>query len=71
MSKEICKRFGARLRQIREQKKVTQMDLCFKIDMQQKTLSALENGHMEPCLEKIDMLAKGLGISLRQLFWNL
>ena len=29
--------------------------------MEQKTLSAIENGHMEPCLKNIGLLAEGLG----------
>jgi len=71
MSKDICKRFGERIREIRNQKQVTQVDLCHRIDMEQKTLSAIENGHMEPCLRNIGILAEGLGVSLRQLFWDL
>lgn len=71
MSTDICKRFGKRIQQIRGQKKITQVDLCHRIDMEQKTLSAIENGHMEPCLRNIGMLAEGLGVSLRQIFWNL
>jgi DNA-binding XRE family transcriptional regulator len=39
--------------------------------MEQKTLSAIENGHMEPCLKNVGLLAEGLGVSLRQLFWDL
>lgn len=68
MSKDICKRFGQRIRQVRNQKKLTQVALCHKIDMEQKTLSAIENGHMEPCLRNIELLALGLGMSLGQLF---
>jgi transcriptional regulator with XRE-family HTH domain len=68
MSKDICRRFGQRIRQLRTQKKLTQITLCHKIDMEQKTLSAIENGHMEPCLRNIELLAMGLSVSLGQLF---
>ncbi len=71
MSKDICKRFGERVRRLRDKRNITQMDLCHKIGMEQKTLSAIENGHMEPCLRNIGMLATGLGVSLRQVFWDL
>ncbi len=71
MSNDICERFGKRIRQLRDEKNVTQVDLCHKIDIEQKTLSAIENGHMEPCLKNIGLLADGLGVSLRQLFWDL
>ena len=68
MSKDICRRFGQRIRQLRTHKKLTQITLCHKIDMEQKTLSAIENGHMEPCLRNIELLAMGLSVSLGQLF---
>ncbi|HLJ30495.1 MAG TPA: helix-turn-helix transcriptional regulator [Candidatus Angelobacter sp.] len=71
MSKDIRERFGERIRQIRDEKKITQMELCHRIDMEQKTLSAIENGHMEPCLKNIGLLADGLGVSLRKVFWDL
>jgi transcriptional regulator with XRE-family HTH domain len=71
MSKDICERFGERVRQIRHEKKVTQMELCHKIDIEQKTLSAIENGRMEPCLRNIELLAIGLGTPLGKLFKDL
>ena len=71
MSKDICKRFGEQVREIRTQKKMTQMELCHKISMEQKTLSAIENGRMEPCLKNIDYLASALGVTLARLFKDL
>lgn len=68
MSKDICERFGERVREIRGQKKITQLALCHKINMEQKTLSAVENGKMEPCLRNIELLATGLGVTLEKLF---
>ena len=71
MSKDICKRFGERVKQVRTQAKITQVVLCHKIDMEQKTLSSIENGRMEPCLRNIELLAIGLGVSLGKLFKDL
>jgi transcriptional regulator with XRE-family HTH domain len=71
MAKDICKRFGERVRQMRNQKKITQNALCDKISMEQKTLSAVENGRMEPCLRNIELLALGLGVPLARLFRDL
>jgi hypothetical protein len=31
----------------------------------------IENAEKEPCLEIVKMLAEGLGVSLRRLFWDL
>ena len=71
MSKDICKRFGERIKQVRTQKEITQVALCHKIDMEQKTLSSIENGRMEPCLRNIELLAIGLGVTLAKLFKDL
>lgn len=71
MPKDICKRFGERVRQVRAQKKITQVALCHKISMEQKTLSAVENGRMEPCLRNIELLAIGLEVPLGKLFKDL
>jgi len=71
MSKDICGRFGERIKQVRTQKKITQVALCHKISMEQKTLSAVENGRMEPCLRNIELLAIGLGVPLARLFKDL
>lgn len=71
MSKDICERFGERVRQLRTQKKITQVELCHKIDIEQKTLSSIENGRMEPCLRNIEFLAIGLGVPLAKLFKDL
>jgi putative transcriptional regulator len=71
MSKDICKRFGERVRELRTEKKITQMELCHKIDIEQKTLSAIENGRMEPCLKNIEFLSIGLGVTLAKLFKDL
>ena len=71
MSKDICARFGQRIREIRNQKKITQMALCGRIDIEQKYLSSIENGRMEPCLKNIELLAMGLKVSLSELFKDL
>lgn len=68
---DVCKRFGRTLRRLRKEKGFSQIALAEKIDMERTYLSLLENGKKEPCLRMIEMLAMGLGISLRQLFWNI
>ena len=69
--RESARPVREQIRQIRTQKEMTQMELCHKIDMEQKTLSAIENGRMEPCLKNIDYLASGLGVTLAKLFKDL
>ena len=71
MSRDICKRFGERIRQLRKEKGVTQNELCGRIDMEQSYLSSIENGKMEPCLRNIELLAIGLKVPLGKVFKDL
>ena len=70
MSSDICKRFGQRVRALREQKGMSQVALAEKAGIEQQHLSNVELGNKEPGLFVVEMLATGLGVSLRKLFWN-
>jgi transcriptional regulator with XRE-family HTH domain len=71
MSSDIKKRFGARVRELRLERKMSQIALAEKAGIEQQHLSNLELGKKEAKIKVIEMLAQGLGISLRQLFWDL
>lgn len=71
MSTEIRKRFGARVRELRLEKKMLQGELADKVGIRESFVSDIENAKKEPCLEVIKMVADGLGISMRRLFWDL
>jgi transcriptional regulator with XRE-family HTH domain len=71
MSTDICKDFGRRIRQLREEKHLRQVDLAEKVGIEHAHLSRIENGVKEPCLRVVQMLAAGLDVSLRKIFWDL
>jgi transcriptional regulator with XRE-family HTH domain len=71
VSTEFRKRFGARVRELRQEKNLLQGDLAHKVGVRESFISDIENAKKEPCLDVIGMLAKGLGVSLRRLFWDL
>ena len=71
MSRDICKRFGMRIKKLRETKKLSQIALSEKIGIEQPHLSNLERGKKEPGLRVIEMLAIGLNVSLDKLFKGL
>jgi transcriptional regulator with XRE-family HTH domain len=60
-----------RVRELRTEKKMTQIALAEKAGIEQQHLSNLELGNKEPKLRVMEMLAGGLGVSLRQIFWDL
>ena len=47
------------------------IELAAKVGIENAYLSRIENGKKEPCLRVIQMLADGLGVSLRKVFWDL
>ena len=71
VSTEIRKRFGARVRELRLEQKMLQGELADKVGIRESFVSDIENAKKEPCLEVIKMVADGLGISMRRLFWDL
>jgi transcriptional regulator with XRE-family HTH domain len=71
MSSDICVRFGRKLRQLRHEKKMSQITLAEKVGIERTYLSLLENGKKEACLRVIEMLAMGLGVPLKRVFWDL
>jgi transcriptional regulator with XRE-family HTH domain len=71
VSTEFRKRFGARVRELRHEKNMLQGELADKVGVRESFVSDIENAKKEPCLDVIQMLAKGLGVSLRRMFWDL
>lgn len=50
---------------------MSQITLAERVGIEQPHLSNLENGKKEPKLRVIEMLADGLGVPLRKIFWDL
>jgi transcriptional regulator with XRE-family HTH domain len=71
VSCDIRIRFGARVRELRKERNMLQGELADKVGIQESYVSEIETAKKEPCLEVIDMIADALGVSLRQLFWDL
>jgi transcriptional regulator with XRE-family HTH domain len=71
MSRDICKRFGVRIKKLRQTKKLSQIALSERVGIEQAHLSNLERGKKEPGLRVIEMLAIGLDVPLGKLFKDL
>lgn len=64
----ITQRFGARLRKLREQRKMSQLELAQRSKLDLTTISELESGNREPMLRTIWKLSNALDVRLSQLF---
>src|SRR4051812_37908996 len=61
--------FNEAVLRLRKEKKLTGAEFCRRSGMDPRTLNALEKGRIKnPSLETLDTLARGLGISVSDLF---
>ena len=65
---ELKKCFGKRLKQLREDRKLTQEHFAEKINISSRALSAIECGKMFVTAETIEKVCKALEISPKTLF---
>jgi transcriptional regulator with XRE-family HTH domain len=63
----IGQRFGNRVRELRESKEMTQLDLCEFTGWGQAYLSRLENGRIDVCLKSIEALGSAFGLSISEM----
>ena len=61
---------GARLRQLREQKQMSQGDIEERTGLLRCYVSRVENGHTVPSLETLERFAGVLDVPLYQLFFS-
>ena len=71
MSESIQKAFGACVRYYRQKTGLSQEKFALKIDMDRTYLSSVEKGKRNISIENINKIAKGLKISLKELFEGL
>jgi transcriptional regulator with XRE-family HTH domain len=61
---------GQRLRQIREEKKISQGDIERKTGLLRCYISRIENGHTVPTVETLQKFAHALEVPMYQLFYD-
>lgn len=64
---EIRKRFGTKLRSLREQHGWSQEEFADRAGMHRTYVSSIERGIRNPTLSVLERLAKALGISMAEL----
>jgi transcriptional regulator with XRE-family HTH domain len=64
---QIAKRLGANIKKIRTKKKMTQGDICRKLDMDRSYMSAIEGGKKNVTIAVLGKLAHALGVSVDEL----
>lgn len=67
----INEEFGKRVKYLRSMKKITQEELAYRCDLNKNYLGDIERGKRNPTLFVIEKIAKGLNITLEELFRGL
>ncbi|NOW94006.1 helix-turn-helix transcriptional regulator [Mucilaginibacter sp. SG564] len=68
MEKEVLlKKLGERIREIRKEKGITQVQLAHSIGKDQQSVQRLEAGNINPSYYYLYEIAEGLNVSLEQL----
>lgn len=67
----ITKQFGERIKELRNTKGLSQEKFALSIDMDRTYYASVESGKRNISLNNIDKIARGLGISLEELFKGL
>ena len=63
----MSKIFGVRLKEIRNDLKITQEELAFKCDMQPSHIGQLERGIKNPTLDTLYKISVGIEVSISEL----
>jgi transcriptional regulator with XRE-family HTH domain len=61
---------GERLREIREEKKLSQGDIEKRTGLLRCYVSRVENGHTVPAIETLEKMARALEVPVYQLFYE-
>lgn len=64
----ITKKFGQRVKQLRNSKGISQEKFALSIDMDRTYYASVESGKRNISLNNIDKIAKGLELTLEELF---
>ena len=68
---EITEQLGNRIRELRLEKGLSQERFALSIEMDRTYFSAVEAGKRNISIRNIEKIAKGLGVSLEELFKGL
>ena len=64
---QISKRLGANIKKIRVRKKMSQGDICRKLNMDRSYMSAIESGKKNVTIGVLGKLADALGVAASEL----
>ena len=64
---ELLKNIGFKIKGSRKEKKLSQEDLAWRVNMDRSYLSELENGHKNPSIIMLRNIAEAMGLDIKDL----
>ena len=71
MSSTIAIRFGRRLRALRVERELSQVEMAYRFGIDRGHISEMEHGKKNVCLPMLEVLAKGFRITVSELMRGL
>jgi len=71
MDTDINKVFGRRVAELRRKQFLSQEEFAFKCSLHRTYIGAIERGEKSPTLNTIERIAKGLNVTIAELFIQL
>lgn len=67
---EIKSKIGTRIKELREQNKLSQKDLAYSADLDRSYIASVENGQRNISIVNIEKVSIALGVALKEFFNN-
>jgi transcriptional regulator with XRE-family HTH domain len=67
---EIKSKIGTRIKELREQNKLSQKDLAYSADLDRSYIASVENGQRNISIVNIEKVSIALGVPLKEFFNN-
>ena len=65
---EIKEKIGTRIRDLRQEKAISQKDLAYDADLDRSYIASVENGQRKISIVNIEKIANALKVSLKEFF---
>lgn len=68
---DIKSKVGSRIKEIREQRGISQKNLSYSADLDRSYIASVENGQRNISIVNLEKIAQALSVSLNELFQGL
>lgn len=71
LQKEFQLKLGKQIAKLRKQRKISQVDFAYKMDIEKQNLNRIEKGKTNPTVWTLNKVAKILEVPIQKLFdWD-